>query len=257
MRLLGVRGANSPGGGGRPTPRLHRAVDDRAVRRRFDSSIGEQYADGFAMISEANATSGRRVPLLAAAACAVVTAGMSLAAFHADAARSDARDSEARAQAAGALEVLTAGLQSRVVDVRSLFVSSRSVSEREFSVFTAADGRARARERAQLAGRSRRAGAPRSSARSARPITTLSPTGELVRDTTPGTLFPIRYAARRRQRPLGGRLQRLHPAPTAAPRSSARSPPAARPRRRCCTSPAPTSRASSSTRPSTCPAGAT
>jgi diguanylate cyclase (GGDEF)-like protein/PAS domain S-box-containing protein len=138
----------------------------------------------------------RRVPLLAAAACALATAAMSLAAFHADAARSDARDSEARAQAAGALEVLTAGLQSRVVDVRSLFVSSQSVSEREFRVFTQPMvGRGHANglnwlqkvtpgERAAL---EREIGAP---------ISTLSPDGRrLIRDTTPGTVFPIRYAA--------------------------------------------------------------
>jgi CHASE1-domain containing sensor protein len=78
----------------------------------------------------------RRVPLLAVLAGALASLAVSLVAFHADRARTAARDSEARAQAAGALEVLTAGLQSRVVDVRSLFVSSRSVSRREYDIFT-------------------------------------------------------------------------------------------------------------------------
>ncbi|HEY6886670.1 MAG TPA: diguanylate cyclase, partial [Solirubrobacter sp.] len=138
----------------------------------------------------------RRASLLAAAAAGVLaTTAMSLAAFHADADRAQARDSEARAQAAGALQVLTAGLQSRVVDARSLFVASRSVSRREFTEFTAPMvGRGHANglnwlEKVTPEGRAaaeRELGAP---------ITTLSPDGRLVRDHTPGPVFPIRYAA--------------------------------------------------------------
>ena len=138
----------------------------------------------------------RRVSLLAAAAAGVLaTTAMSLAAFHADADRAQARDSEARAQAAGALEVLTAGLQSRVVDARSLFVASRSVSRREFTEFTApmvGRGHANGLNWLEKVTPERRAAAERELGA---PITTLSPDGRLVRDHTPGPMFPIRFAA--------------------------------------------------------------
>jgi diguanylate cyclase (GGDEF)-like protein/PAS domain S-box-containing protein len=146
-------------------------------------------ADAVAMILR------RRVPLLAVLAGALASLAVSLVAFHADRARTAARDSEARAQAAGALEVLTAGLQSRVVDVRSLFVSSRSVSQREYDIFTRPMvGRGHANSLNWLlkvmppdrAAVERELGAT---------ITTLSPDGRLVPDTTPGPVFPIRYAA--------------------------------------------------------------
>jgi diguanylate cyclase (GGDEF)-like protein/PAS domain S-box-containing protein len=137
----------------------------------------------------------RRSSLLAVAAGVAVTAAMSLTAFHADAGRGQARDSEARAQASGALQVLTAGLQSRVVDVRSLFTSSRSVSLSEFKTFTApmvGSGHANAVNWLIKVDPEDRAAAERDLGE---PITTLSPTGKLVRDRTPGPVFPIRYSA--------------------------------------------------------------
>jgi diguanylate cyclase (GGDEF)-like protein/PAS domain S-box-containing protein len=134
-----------------------------------------------------------RVPVLAAMLCALAGAALSVVAFRADAARSDARDSEVRAQAAGALEVLTAGLQSRVVDVHSLFVASDSVSAKEFSAFTrpmVGRGHANGLNWLLKVEPSERAAFERDVA----PITMLSG-GELVEDTTPGPVFPIRFAA--------------------------------------------------------------
>ena len=144
---------------------------------------------------DSSGQSRRRVSLLALTAGVLSTAAMSLTAFHADAGRAQARDSEARAQAAGALQVLTAGLQSRVVDVRSLFTSSRSVSEREFKTFTApmvGGGHANAVNWLVKVTPEGRAAAERELGE---PITTLSPSGRLVRDHTPGPVFAIRYSA--------------------------------------------------------------
>jgi diguanylate cyclase (GGDEF)-like protein/PAS domain S-box-containing protein len=140
--------------------------------------------------------SRRRVPLLAVLAAAFASLAVSLLAFHADRARTEARDSEVRAQAAGALEVLTAGLQSRVVDVRSLFVSSRAVSAREYEIFTrpmVGLGRASSINWLLKVMPADRAAAERELGVR---VTMLTPDGRLVADTTPGPVFPLRYGTR-------------------------------------------------------------
>ena len=111
----------------------------------------------------------------------------------------------------GALEMLTAGLQSRVVDVRSLFVSSRVGQRERVHRLHAADGRPRPRQQPQLAaeGDARRPRAAVERELGAK-ITTLSPDGAAGRghDARPGLPDPLRRA--RHPRPLGRRLQRLH-----------------------------------------------
>ncbi|WP_245602774.1 bifunctional diguanylate cyclase/phosphodiesterase [Solirubrobacter soli] len=145
---------------------------------------------------QARMLSRRRVPLLAVFVGALASLAVSLVAFHADRARTAARDSEARAQAAGALEVLTAGLESRVVDVRSLFVSSESVSEREYTGFTTPMvglGRASSINWLRKVMPADRAAVERELGVK---ITMLAPDGRLVADTTPGPVFPLRYGTR-------------------------------------------------------------
>ncbi|MDA0173354.1 EAL domain-containing protein [Solirubrobacter taibaiensis] len=83
-----------------------------------------------------HADSRSRLTAFAALFGLALTALVSLLAFRADAAQEQARDTKARAQAVGALQMLTSGIENRLLDVRGLFVASDAVNEREFHAFT-------------------------------------------------------------------------------------------------------------------------
>lgn len=77
-----------------------------------------------------------RQSLLTAFIGVAMTICIALVSFHADARQARARDDVARQQTVGTLQLLTSGVDSKVEDLRNLFVASHSVSEREFESFT-------------------------------------------------------------------------------------------------------------------------
>ncbi|MDA0180999.1 EAL domain-containing protein [Solirubrobacter phytolaccae] len=132
-----------------------------------------------------------------------ITGVAAVLAFHADAREDRARDDETRAQAVGALQLLTSGFENRLLDVRGLYVASSDVSAAEFHAFTQPMIAARSSyalywlQKVTPAGRAgfeREVGVPvRTFVR-----------GKIAEVTGPGAGFPVRYATTRDQ--LGGKI---------------------------------------------------
>jgi diguanylate cyclase (GGDEF)-like protein/PAS domain S-box-containing protein len=88
------------------------------------------------MATPADRATRLRLVAVAALVGLTITAVVAALAFRADAQQARAHEAETRTQAVGALQMLTSGIENRLLDVRGLFIASDTVSAREFGAFT-------------------------------------------------------------------------------------------------------------------------